>query len=108
MAGISDAPHCAVAVFGDQQGAVVRYGYSDRPAPNALIIDDKASHEVVIFPRGHPIVKPEANDLVTCARGPIPRAVQRGKSIALILSRERRDTCARGIERHFQRGRMRL
>ena len=83
-ASIGNPPDRAVAVFGYQQCAIVRHRHANRPAPNGLIISDKPGHEVIIFARGHAIIKPKAGELIPGAGGAVPRAVQRDKGIAPI------------------------
>jgi hypothetical protein len=39
---VGDAPDGAVAVFGDEQGSIVRDGYSDGTASGSAIIDAEA------------------------------------------------------------------
>src|SRR5215472_10235515 len=78
-ARVSDAPNSTVAVLSDQQSAIMGYGDADRSAPNALIVHNEAGQKVIVLTRGHAMVKPDANNLIACARRPVPRAVQRGK-----------------------------
>src|SRR5690348_3049561 len=94
---VGNAPNGAVAVFRDQEGSIMGHGYAHRPAPNALIIDDKARHEVIVFTRRDAVVQSHANDFVTGARGAIPRAVQSNEGIATIFSRKCRNAFGRGV-----------
>src|SRR5262249_34335999 len=68
-------PDRAVAVLRNQQRAIARNGYADRPSPDLAIVDDKASDEILVLAGWLAVLETDADDLVTGALRPVPGAV---------------------------------
>src|SRR3954467_15506275 len=86
---MGDAPDGAVAVFGDEQRAIMRDGDADRPAPHLAVIDHKAGDEVLVFAGGYSVLEANADDFVTSTLGPVPGAMLGGEAIASIFRGKR-------------------
>src|SRR5262249_43955295 len=105
---VGDAPHRAVAVFCDEQRAVVGDRHADWTTPDAPVVYDEARQEIVILAGGHAVIHAHADDFVACAGSAVPRAVERGKGVALIVARKSSRAGGGGVEGHLQGGGMGL
>src|SRR5579863_2668661 len=85
---VRDAPDRAVAVFRDEQRAVVRDRHADGTSPYLGIVDDKTDHEIFVFAGWNAVLRPDADHLVAGAPGPVPRSMLGGETIAAIFRRE--------------------
>src|SRR5258708_34303412 len=97
-------PDRAVAVFGEQQRAVMRDRDANGPSPHRGIIDDKAGDKILVFAGGDAVLETNADDLVAGAFRPVPRAMFGREPIAAIFAWKR----AAIVECEPQRGRVRL
>src|SRR5260370_1035824 len=50
-----DPPDRAVAVFADQERAVMRHRDADRAAPDAAVVDDETGQEILVFAARHAV-----------------------------------------------------
>src|SRR5258708_7508317 len=98
---IRHAPHRAVPILGHQKSAVVGNGYTNRPAPDAIVVYHKAGEKVVILAGGDTVINADTYDFVTGADTPIPRTMESSENISVIFSRERGYAASRGVEHHF-------
>src|SRR5947207_15884857 len=87
-ASAADAPDRPVAVFGDQERAVMRDGHADGTPPDLAVIDDEAGDEILIRAGRFTVLQANANDLVPGSLRPVPRTVLGGEGVATILFRE--------------------
>ena len=105
---VRDAPHGAVAIFRHEQGTIMCYGHTDRPAPNAIIIHHKTGEEIIVLSRRHAVIQAHPHHLVAGAGTPIPRAMKSGESVSLVLGGKSCDSVGDRVKTHLQRSRMRL
>src|SRR3954469_12399876 len=71
-------PDRAVAVFGDQERAVLGDRNSDRPPPDLGVIDNEARHEIFVLAGRLAVLHPDTDHLVAGALRAIPGAVLGG------------------------------
>src|ERR1700730_4315725 len=82
---IGDPPDRAVAVFGDEQRAVVRHRNTDRTAPDLAVGEHEAGHEILVFAGGFAAgVKQQPNDFVSRALVAVPGPVHGYEGAALV------------------------
>ena len=89
------APSCATAT-------------PHRPAPDILFVDHKSGQKIIVLARRHPVVQPDAHDLVAGARATVPGSVLSRKGLPAIFLGKQRRALGRVVKTHFQRRRMRL
>src|SRR5437868_118675 len=102
----SDPPDAPRAVIAYVERAISAHRYTDWSSPNFSVFGDEASEEVFVasvccVPATHR----DTNDLVTSPLSAIPRAVLRGKRIAV---KPVGKVASRGVKQHLQRSHMRL
>ena len=101
---MADPPDCAIGVLRHQQRAVMGDRNTDRPSPDAGIVDHEARDKVLVFAGGDTVLHANTNDLVAGTFRPVPRAVLRGKAVSGIF----RWKLVAVIEGQPERRRMRL
>src|SRR5438445_8056361 len=77
-----DAPDRAVAVFADEERAVLGDGDADRAGPDGSIVDHEAGQKILVFAGRLATLQQYADDLVAGALGAVPGAVERGEDVA--------------------------
>src|ERR1700716_357490 len=83
------APDLSFAVLAHQQRAILRDRNADRAAPDLLVGDHEARHEVLVFAgRLAGFVEQQADDLVARPQAAVPGTVKRDESAAPIFRRE--------------------
>ena len=104
-AGWGDAPDGAVAVFGDEEGAVVCDGDADGAAPDAVVGEDEAGEEVFVGAVGDAVDEVDADEFVAGSLGAVPGAVEGGEGVAAVLGGEGGGALGvQGVEGHLEGG----
>src|SRR5579862_6149594 len=86
---IGHPPQHVATIVADQEGAVMGHRDAHRPAPDAVVVDHKSGHEVLVLASRLAVVELGDDHLVARPLGPVPGSVKRDEGLPAIGRRER-------------------
>src|SRR3979411_1671585 len=82
LTGIADFPDRVGTIVAHQQGAIGSDGDAHRPPPNTAVRQHEAGDEILVFAAGVTgLMQGHANDFISRAHRPVPRAVLGGENV---------------------------